>query len=78
MKSVKLVEQTADTLPKLLRRNARSSAAQIGMREKDRGIWQSYLAPVLGMCAISRWGWRRPASSAATSSPCSATIAPAC
>src|SRR5205085_4552365 len=43
MKSVKLVEQTAtDTLPKLLRRNAQQFGRQIGMREKDRGIWQSY------------------------------------
>ncbi len=43
MKSVKLTEQTAtDTLPKLLRRNAQKFAKRIGMREKDRGIWQSY------------------------------------
>ncbi|TMJ70826.1 MAG: long-chain fatty acid--CoA ligase [Alphaproteobacteria bacterium] len=43
MKSVKLTEQTAtDTLPKLLRRNAQKYAKRIGMREKDRGIWQSY------------------------------------
>jgi long-chain acyl-CoA synthetase len=43
MKSVKLTEQTAtDTLPKLLRRNAQNYAKRIGMREKDRGIWQSY------------------------------------
>src|SRR5689334_22531403 len=43
MKSVKLAEQTAtDTLPKLLRRNAQKYAKRIGMREKDRGIWQSY------------------------------------
>ena len=43
MKSAKLVEQaTADTLPKLLRRNAQQFGRQIGMREKDRGIWQSY------------------------------------
>ena len=43
MKSAKLVEQaTADTLPKLLRRNAQQFGRQIGMREKDRGIWQSH------------------------------------
>ena len=43
MKSVKLVEQTAtDTLPKLLRSNAQQFGRQIGMREKDRGIWQAY------------------------------------
>ncbi len=43
MKSVKLAEQTAtDTLPKLLRRNAQKYAKRIGMREKDRGIWQSH------------------------------------
>ena len=32
----------------------------------------------MGTCAISRWGWRRRASSAATSFPCSAIIAPGC
>jgi long-chain acyl-CoA synthetase len=43
MRSVKLAEQTAtDTLPKLLRRNAHKFAKRIGMREKDRGIWQSH------------------------------------
>jgi long-chain acyl-CoA synthetase len=43
MKPGALVEQTAtDTLPKLLRRNMLSFGKQIGMREKDRGIWQSY------------------------------------
>jgi long-chain acyl-CoA synthetase len=31
-----------NTLPKLLRRNARNSSRLPGMREKDRGIWQSY------------------------------------
>jgi long-chain acyl-CoA synthetase len=31
-----------DTLPKLLRRNMQKFGRQIGMREKDRGIWQSY------------------------------------
>ena len=40
---MKLVEQGAtDTLPKLLRRNMQSFGKQTGMREKDRGIWQSY------------------------------------
>jgi long-chain acyl-CoA synthetase len=40
---MKLVEQAAtDTLPKLLRRNMKSFGKQTGMREKDRGIWQSY------------------------------------
>ena len=32
----------ADTLPKLLRRNMQQFGRQIGMREKDRGIWRSY------------------------------------
>jgi len=31
-----------DTLPKLLRRNMQRHPRQTGMREKDRGIWQSY------------------------------------
>lgn len=31
-----------DTLPKLLRRHAQSAARLPGMREKDRGIWQTY------------------------------------
>jgi hypothetical protein len=31
-----------NTLPKLLRRNAERYPRQTGMREKDRGIWQSY------------------------------------
>ena len=31
-----------DTLPKLLRRNARTWARAPGMREKDRGIWQTH------------------------------------
>jgi long-chain acyl-CoA synthetase len=40
---MRLVEQAAtDTLPKLLRRNMQSFGKQIGMREKDRGIWQSH------------------------------------
>ena len=43
MKSAKLVDDTAtDTLPKLLRRNMQRFGKQTGMREKDRGIWQSY------------------------------------
>jgi long-chain acyl-CoA synthetase len=43
MKSVNLAEQPdTDTLPKLLRRNAQKFAKRTGMREKDRGIWQSY------------------------------------
>ena len=38
-----LVEQSAtDTLPKLLARNMKNFPRQPGMREKDRGIWQSY------------------------------------
>jgi long-chain acyl-CoA synthetase len=32
----------SNTLPKLLRRNAQLYPRGIGMREKDRGIWQSY------------------------------------
>ena len=40
---MKLVDETAtDTLPKLLRRNMQKFGKQTGMREKDRGIWQSY------------------------------------
>jgi long-chain acyl-CoA synthetase len=40
---MRLAEQAAiDTLPKLLRRNMHSFGRQTGMREKDRGIWQSY------------------------------------
>ena len=31
-----------DTLPKLMRRNAEQHAARPAMREKDRGIWQTY------------------------------------
>jgi long-chain acyl-CoA synthetase len=43
MTSIKLAADAAtDTLPKLLRRNMRLFGRQIGMREKDRGIWQSY------------------------------------
>jgi long-chain acyl-CoA synthetase len=43
MKSARLVDDTAtDTLPKLLRRNMQRFGKQTGMREKDRGIWQSY------------------------------------
>jgi long-chain acyl-CoA synthetase len=38
-----LVDQAAtNTLPKLLRRNMQRFPKQTGMREKDRGIWQSY------------------------------------
>jgi long-chain acyl-CoA synthetase len=38
-----LIEQAAtNTLPKLLRRNMQSFGRQPGMREKDRGIWQTY------------------------------------
>ena len=38
-----LVEQSAtNTLPKLLARNKKNFPRQPGMREKDRGIWQSY------------------------------------
>jgi long-chain acyl-CoA synthetase len=40
---MRLAEQPAtNTLPKLLRRNMQSFGRQTGMREKDRGIWQSY------------------------------------
>ena len=38
-----LVAETAtNTLPKLLARNMKRFPRQTGMREKDRGIWQSY------------------------------------
>jgi long-chain acyl-CoA synthetase len=33
---------TSDTLPKLLQRNAKTMGRQPGMREKERGIWQTY------------------------------------
>jgi long-chain acyl-CoA synthetase len=33
---------TTQTLPKLLKRNAQTMGRQPGMREKDRGIWQTY------------------------------------
>jgi long-chain acyl-CoA synthetase len=40
---MKLVAQSAtNTLPKLLRRNMKEFPRQPGMREKDRGIWQTY------------------------------------
>ena len=40
---MKLAADTAtNTLPKLLRRNAASFGRLPGMREKDRGIWQTY------------------------------------
>ena len=40
---MKLIENAdTNTLPKLLRRNMRQIGRQPGMREKDRGIWQSY------------------------------------
>ena len=35
-------ESATDTLPKLLRRNAKSIGVLPGMREKDRGIWQTH------------------------------------
>jgi long-chain acyl-CoA synthetase len=35
-------DPATDTLPKLLRRHAKTSARMPGMREKDRGIWQTY------------------------------------
>src|SRR5438045_2383158 len=40
---MKLIDNTdTDTLPKLLRRNMRQNGSRPGMREKDRGIWQTY------------------------------------
>jgi long-chain acyl-CoA synthetase len=35
-------DATTDTLPKVLRRNAKLWPNDAGMREKDRGIWQTY------------------------------------
>lgn len=35
-------DKATSTLPKLLRRNARSFGRRPGMREKDRGIWRTY------------------------------------
>jgi long-chain acyl-CoA synthetase len=35
-------DPATDTLPKHLRRHARTSPRMPGMREKDRGIWQTY------------------------------------
>jgi long-chain acyl-CoA synthetase len=37
-----LADTATDTLPKLLSRNMKGFPKQIGMREKDRGIWQSH------------------------------------
>ena len=37
-----LADTATNTLPKLLARNMKSFGRQPGMREKDRGIWQSY------------------------------------
>ena len=40
---MRLIDQSAtNTLPKLLRRNAKQWANAAAMREKDRGIWQTY------------------------------------
>ena len=57
------------TLPQLLRRNAERTPDRPALREKDRGIWQTYTwrALLRRGAAISRWGWRRTASAAATS-----------
>ena len=37
-----IAEPATNTLPKLLRRNARLWGRMPGMREKERGIWESY------------------------------------
>ena len=37
-----IADTDTDTLPKLLRRNARNFGGSPGMREKDRGIWQTH------------------------------------
>ena len=37
-----VTDAATDTLPKLLRGHARSSGRKPGMREKDRGIWQTH------------------------------------
>ena len=56
------------TLPQLLRRNAERTPDRPALREKDRGIWQTYSwRRYFERCANSRWGWRRKASAAATS-----------
>ena len=36
-------DASTNTLPKLLRRHAKSAGRLPGIREKDRGIWQSYI-----------------------------------
>src|SRR6266568_1964015 len=35
-------EMTVDTLPKQMRRNAEQYGSRSAMREKDRGIWQTF------------------------------------
>ena len=63
MKRMKLVEQAAtDTLPKLLRRNAQQHRqADRHAREGPRHLAVPTAgASATGMCATSRWGWRRP------------------
>src|SRR5262245_20594110 len=37
-----MAESTTGTVPKLLQRNARELATRPAIREKDRGIWQTY------------------------------------
>ena len=37
-----MAESTPTTLPRLLQRNARELAHRPALREKDRGIWQTY------------------------------------
>ena len=56
------------TLPQLLLRNAERTPDRPALREKDRGIWQTYNGGAIATrSGISRWGWRRTASGAATS-----------
>ena len=79
MKSVNLAEQPdTDTLPKLLRRNAQKFAKRDRhARKRPRHLAVLLLAPVLWARARFRAGaGGGTASSAATSCPCSATIAP--
>ena len=75
-----LVEQSAtNTLPKLLapQHEERSAGSPACARRTAASGSPTPGATATRMCATSRWGWPRRASSAATSSPCSATTGPA-
>ena len=48
------------TLPRLLRRNAATMAGRSAIREKDRGIWQTFTWPSITVRCAIRAGARRP------------------